>query len=90
MRSSRLEPTISITDDLHEQFEVQNLDYEDEGNEDALSPTGESHGRQRRGNVFFEASAKNDGGVYEKLRARISRMFISPDFGSISHLCRDH
>jgi hypothetical protein len=64
VRTRRVEPTISITDDL----DVIELDGEvDEAENEDGGDEGPSRGR----NVFFEASAKI--GVYEKLRARINR-----------------
>lgn len=77
VRSPRSEPQISITDDLDDESDSQNFGFGDQEDFDPFSPSDEEHGGSRKGNVFFAASAKEDGGAYEKLRSRISRKLLS-------------
>lgn len=74
---SHSEPQISITDDLDDGSEGLNFDFGDDEDLEALSSSDEEHGRSKKRNVFFAASAKDDGRAYEKLRSRISRKFLS-------------
>lgn len=77
----RRDPTISVSS---ESGSFETLEYEDDQDEDALSPIEEQHTNKRR-NVFFEASAKDQGGEYERLRARISRLFYINSYGTEIH-----
>lgn len=64
--------------------QYETLGYDDEHDEDALSPIDEMHNAGKKRNVLFEASAKEDGGTYERLRANISRTLrsVPTDCGS--------
>lgn len=64
---SHSDPQISITNGLDDGNDGLNFDLGDD----------EEHGRGKKGNVFFAASAKDDGWAYEKLRSRINRKLLS-------------
>lgn len=74
VRRSPSDPTISITGDA-----------QDEEDEDPLSPIDDMRGSGKKSNVFFEASAKDDGGTYERLRARIHRLYYINTYGTEIH-----
>lgn len=60
---------------------------QDDEDDDPLSPIDDMRGSGKKSNVFFEASAKEDGSAYEKLRARIHRKYLDGDCDPHSKLC---
>ncbi|GJE94182.1 hypothetical protein PsYK624_103500 [Phanerochaete sordida] len=74
----RRDPVISVSSE-GDSYDM--LEYDDHG-EDALSPI-DGAGKNR--NVFFEASSKEKAGEYERLRARINRLFYINTYGTEIH-----